>query len=98
MQKAFAERNYLITLHGATRAAQRLILTTEIAEAVLNGHVIEDYPDDKYGPSCLILGVTKTGRMLHVQVSYPESIKVITIYEPSPEDWDADGRTRKSHE
>jgi hypothetical protein len=24
--------------------------------------VIEDYPDDKYGPSCLILGFTRSNR------------------------------------
>ena len=36
-------------------------------EEALSGEceVIEDYPDDKYGPSCLLLGFTSTGRPLH---------------------------------
>jgi hypothetical protein len=60
--------------------------------------VIEDYPDDKYGPSCLILGKTKAERILHIQVSYPPSVKVITLYEPSADEWESDWKTRKAHE
>jgi hypothetical protein len=34
------------------------ISVQEIREAIAVGEVIEDYPNDKYGPSCLILGFT----------------------------------------
>ena len=27
--------------------------------------MIEDYPDDKYGPSCLVLGFTAEGKAIH---------------------------------
>ena len=58
----------------------------QIAE---NAIVIEEYPDDKYSPSCLIFGTTKTNRPLHLQVSMQESeiVKIITIYEPDPNQW-----------
>ncbi|HJW84249.1 MAG TPA: DUF4258 domain-containing protein, partial [Anaerolineae bacterium] len=51
--------------------------------------VIEDYPDDKYSPSCLVLGFTGTGRPLHLQVSYIESdlVRIITVYEPDESEW-----------
>jgi hypothetical protein len=51
---------------------------------------------DKYGPSCLILGFTKTGRPLHIQCSYPRRplIKIITLYEPDQDLW-VDFRFRK---
>ena len=54
-----------------------------------NKFVIEDYPSDKYGPSCLILGFTKTDRPIHVQCSYPARaiLKVITLYEPDESLW-----------
>ena len=43
---------------------------TEMEQAVsMRSEVIEDYPEDKYGPSCLILGFTVYGRPLHVQCS-----------------------------
>lgn len=66
-------------------------------EAIAAGEVIEDYPDDKYGPSCLIYGKTRAQRPLHVQCSYPSRplVRVITLYEPDPEKW-IDNRTRRS--
>ena len=50
------------------------------------GEVIEDYPHDKYGPSCLVLGFTLSQRPLHIHCSYPMRpiIKIITLYEPDP--------------
>ena len=62
---------------------------SEVQQAIANGEVIEDYPQDKYGPSCLITGFTTNGRPLHIQCSYPSRplIKVVTVYEPSPDDW-----------
>ena len=58
-------------------------------EAINNGEIIEDYPDDKYGPSCLIFGMTAKQRPLHIQCSYPTRplLKVITVYEPDPAEW-----------
>lgn len=58
---------------------------------------IEDYLDDKYGASCLILGFTRKGKALHVQCSYPtrQLIKIITVYEPAHDLW-INLRTRKT--
>jgi Domain of unknown function (DUF4258) len=95
VKKSFAEQTYLFTEHASSRAAKRKIFSNEIEEAVLNGEVIEDYPDDKYGPSCLILGVTKGNRVLHIQISYPPNIKIITVYEPSLDQWESDWKVRK---
>jgi len=52
----------------------------------MSGEIIEDYPEDKYGPSCLIYGITREGRILHVQCSI-EPVWIITAYDPtlSPE-------------
>ena len=32
---------------------------------------IEDYPNDKYDPSCLILGFTRSRRPLHIMGTVP---------------------------
>ena len=66
----------------------------EVEEAVsTKSEVIEDYPQDKYGPSCLILGSTQAGRALHLQCSYPSRplIKIITLCEPDPDFWTDSG-------
>ena len=96
LRRAFQEEHYLLTDHASDRAVQRDISSQEIVQTVLAGEIIEDYPEDKYGPSCLMLGTTEAGRVLHVQVSY--NAKVITVYEPSLEEWEEDLRTRKQHD
>jgi len=98
LKTAFRNKTYMLTDHASDRAAKRKIRSPEIEQVILSGQVIEDYPNDKYGPSCLILGYTDNQRPLHVQVSYPDIIKVITVYEPSPDKWDKDFKTRKSDE
>ena len=77
------------TKHAVDRAILRFIRVAEIREAVAGSEIIEDYPDDKYGPSCLLLGFTGTGRPLHIQISYstPSPLKIITVYEPDPTEW-----------
>jgi len=47
------------------------------------------YPDDKYSPSALLLGFTVAGRPLHFQVAFDDSemSKIITIYQPDPNEW-----------
>jgi hypothetical protein len=98
LKQAFKDKTYVLTAHASDRAARRRIRSAEIEQAIASGEVIEDYPDDKYGPSCLILGYTEAKRPLHIQVSYPTQIKVITVYEPSPDDWEEDLKTRKTDE
>ncbi|MDX1991891.1 MAG: DUF4258 domain-containing protein [bacterium] len=94
IREAFANHDYVLSLHASNRAAKRAIRSIEIEEAIAKGEIIEDYPNDKYGPSCLILGTTSTGRNLHVQVSYPPNVKVVTVYEPSVQKWKPGFRER----
>ena len=82
--------------HALHRVVERNISENEICEAGTMAELIENYPDDKYSPSGLLLGFTSTGRPLHFQVSSSESplSKIITIYEPDPREW-IENRTRK---
>ena len=75
--------------HAVDQSIIRRITVQEVRELFGDAEVIEDYPEDKYGPSCLILGKTSTGRPLHIQCSYPSRplIKIITLYEPDPDLW-----------
>ncbi len=75
--------------HATLRMAERYLARADIRQAGANAEVLEEYPDDKYGPSCLLLGFTESGRPLHFQVSVEDSplVKVITAYEPDPRRW-----------
>jgi hypothetical protein len=75
----------------------RQIELEEIEEAVFEGTIIETYPNDPRGPSCLILGLAGGRRPLHILCGKLEEdeILIITAYEPDPEEWETDWRTRK---
>ena len=85
----FAQDLFEFSKHAVDQMILRRISVQEIREAIETGEVIEDYPDDKYWPSCLIYGTTRRGRPLHIHCSYPTRpiIKVITAYEPDAERW-----------
>jgi len=89
IRKKVNAKRYEFSKHAADQSILRHISVQELCEAILNGEIIEDYPEDKYGPSCLILGFTEAGRPLHIQCSYPSRplIKIITLYEPDPNLW-----------
>jgi hypothetical protein len=55
--------------HALKRVVERNIGDQEIRQAGRQANIMEDYPDDKYSPSCLLLGFTKTRRPLHIQDS-----------------------------
>lgn len=78
-----------LSRHAANQSIIRRITMQEVREAIENCEMLEDYPEDKYGPSCLILGFTKSNRPLHIQCSYPSRslIKIIILYEPDPSRW-----------
>ena len=87
IQNALVARTFRYTKHGAEQRINRGISSDEIEQAVLAGEIIEDYPFDKYGPSCLILGKTERGRTLHIQIALYPIISIVTVYEPIPEKW-----------
>ena len=78
---------YGISEHAVKKMIKRSITRQEVEEAVLQGEIIEEYPEDKYSPSCLIYGKTKKGRDLHVQASLPPMVVIITTYDPDPAEW-----------
>ncbi|MCA1809760.1 MAG: DUF4258 domain-containing protein [Lentisphaerae bacterium] len=68
---------------------ERNISSEDIIQAGEIAEIIEEYPHDKYLPSCLLLGFTRGKRPLHMQICYTDSnmVKIITLYEPNPQKW-----------
>ena len=88
-QIQLASGEFEFSRHALIRLVERNISELEIRQAGLQSEIIEDYPNDKYSPSCLLLGFTRVGRALHIQVSLADTrlVKIITIYEPDAEEW-----------
>jgi hypothetical protein len=81
---------YEYSKHAVDQSIIRRISDEEVVQAIsASNEIIEDYPDDKYGPSCVVLGFTRKGRPLHIQCSHPSRpiLKIVTVYEPDGELW-----------
>jgi Domain of unknown function (DUF4258) len=57
--KLLAAGRYLLSRHALRRMVERNISDAMIREAGAVAELIEDYPNDKYSPSCLLLGVLR---------------------------------------
>ncbi len=89
IRRRVARGDFEFSQHAVGQAIIRHISVQELREAIDGGEVIEVYPDDKYGRSCLIFGMTRVGRPIHIQCSDPSRpiVKIVTVYEPNPAIW-----------
>jgi hypothetical protein len=75
---------------------ERMISSAEIRTVVEKGKIIEDYPEDQRGHSCLLLGFGTDERPIHVVCSPKgDYLAIITAYLPSTEEWNNNFRERK---
>jgi hypothetical protein len=89
IQEKVLQNAFEFSEHAVYQSITRNISVQEVREAFQTAELLEDYPEDKYGPSLLLLGFTNTQRPLHIQCSYPTRplIKIITLYQPDPKKW-----------
>ncbi len=58
---------------------------SDIEESLLCGRILEDYPDDKRGESCLVVGFSNSGIPIHtVCGERNDRMIIITVYIPKP--------------
>jgi hypothetical protein len=87
---AICNNRIRITDHADEEAENDQLTFDEIYFSVLNGEVIEDYPDDKPYPSCLIYGQNFSGDPIHSVWAFNEQTQwavLITVYRPDPTRW-----------
>jgi len=89
--------NFYLSHHAQIERGEERIRIDDIVAAISSGQELEPYPDDPRGASCLVLDFTSRDRPLHVICGRLEEdeILIITAYEPDPEEWEADWKTRK---
>lgn len=70
VQKA-AQKRLLFLPHAIRQMSRpgRMITPSEVATVVSRGDLIEDYPQDPRGHSCLLLGFGEANRPVHVVCS-----------------------------
>lgn len=73
-----------------------VITKEEVRNVVFNGEIIENYPEDDRGHSCLMMNETGKKRPVHVVCSPKEEyLVIITTYVPNSRKWGSDFRIRK---
>jgi len=90
--------NFRLTEHATIQRVERNITVEDIKRALLNGEIIEKNPKNKPYPSCLVLGWLRSGDPLHIKCSMgtkEPKLRIVTVYEPSDEEWESDYKTRK---
>ena len=77
-----------LTLHAQQEMINDAVGTDELIEALQNCQIIENYPDHRRGPCCLVCSRTSKDRFLHIvcTTQQPELI-IITVYEPAAPKW-----------
>ena len=90
---------YEFSKHAERERELDMIFISELEEALGSCEIIEDYPDDPRGASCLVLGFSGS-RPVHAVCTVrfdPEELLFITVYDPSrrPDKWSADYRKRR---
>ena len=96
--KKAAEKKLLFLPHAVRQMSRpdRMITAPEVREVINSGEVIDDYPEDVRGPSCLILGYGESKRPIHVVCSAKERyLAIITAYLPDPNEWEDNFKKRK---
>ena len=93
-----AQKRVLFLPHAIRQMSRpaRMLGSDEVAGVVTQGELIEDYPDDPRGHSCLVLGFGAGGRAVHVVCSpKDEYLAIITAYLPDPAQWSEDFKRRR---
>jgi len=79
------------------RLQERFIPRELILNSVARFEMIEEYPNDKYLPSCLVYSEYENVKFhMHIAIDYEnKSIVIVTAYIPSREKWHEDLKTRR---
>nr|VFJ65261.1 MAG: protein of unknown function (DUF4258) [Candidatus Kentron sp. FM]VFJ71986.1 MAG: protein of unknown function (DUF4258) [Candidatus Kentron sp. FM]VFK19073.1 MAG: protein of unknown function (DUF4258) [Candidatus Kentron sp. FM]VFK54128.1 MAG: protein of unknown function (DUF4258) [Candidatus Kentron sp. TC] len=77
-----------VTIHGHREMAAENITYDSVREALMDGEILENYPDHQRGPCCLLCGRIRPGDFLHVVCTTSlDVIVVITVYKPKRPKW-----------
>jgi len=80
---------YEFSQHAEKEREEDQIRVEELEAALKNCEVVEDYPQDRRGASCLVLGFAGS-RPIHAVCSIksdPDELFLITVYDPSRHSW-----------
>ena len=85
--QAIAE-NVRITQHAQQEMVEEDITLNEVFQSIVSAQLLENYPEHRRGPCCLLSGRTTNGRPVHIVCTTAQPVLIIiTVYEPKPPKW-----------
>ncbi len=96
--QAAARKRILYLPHALHRMTTKgeFITTRDVRDVVFKGSIIEDYPEDVRGHSCLILGTASDTGPIHVVCAPKDAyLAIITAYRPDQRKWYDDYARRR---
>jgi hypothetical protein len=97
IRSCIAEGKIFWTYHVNMRLQGRYITREHILAAVDTFEIIEDYPDDKYLPSCLVWAKAIEG-IIHIHMALDRegnNVRIVTAYRPGADKWTTDFKRRR---
>ncbi len=91
-------KNIIFSGHSIRQMFSRGIRKDDVLEAMRNGQIIIDYPDDKPYPSVLMLGFAGN-RPIHIVIATDKENQIeiiVTVYIPDPNLWSDDFKSRRN--
>jgi len=88
--QAIENHKIRISDHAVEEAENDHLLFIEIFYSVRHGEIIENYPNDRPFPSCLIFGMTRKNEPIHTVWAYNKDNQwavLITVYRPDANKW-----------
>ena len=97
IQTAVRSGAFRMTVHGLREATADGFAIRDVRDAIISprAEILENYPEDPRGASCLMLCWTADERPIHMVVSHPPVVAVVTVYVPGEDRWQ-DLRTRRN--
>ncbi len=91
IRERIRQDHYLVKSHAVRHALKEGFERTHMVEAILEGAIIEEYPDDQQVLLCGKTSLAKTTDIyLHVVCEYADAIYVefVTAYIPDEQEWE----------
>ena len=77
-----------ITVHAHQEMVEENVMLDDLINALRQATLVENYPEHKRGPCCLVCGQSASGRSLHVVCTTSLDLAIIiTVYEPKSPKW-----------
>lgn len=93
IKKKIRNQEYDLSIHAHNERQEDQITIEEIEKVILKGDIIEQYPNDLRGESCLVVGIVYKKPLHIVCGKRDERLLIVTVYRPKPPVW-IDYKTR----